>query len=358
MKSPISYRLPLLGLAILALLAGLWAGLLRMGWSLPVLHPTLLAAHGPLMICGFFGTLIILERAVALRQSWPYLGVVFSGIGGLLVLLGVADAFGPVLMTLGSLWLVLIFIAILRQHLTGYTLVMCIGAICWLSGSLLWLSGWPVSRFVLWWAGFLVLTIAGERLELSRLIPRSPNVLGLFYTGCAVFLFGLVVLLFAFDLGVRLAGLGMLAMAIWLFTFDIARRTVRKPGLTRYIAICLLAGYFWLAAGGLAAMVYGGVQAGPAYDLLLHSVYIGFVFSMIFGHAPIIFPAILDVPIGYKPMLYIPLVLLQASLILRALGDLGGNYTLRQWGGMLNAIVILVFLGMLASQVLQARKTK
>ena len=55
---------PLILLAVLALLAGLWAGLLRMAWQLPLLQPTLPMSHGPLMVSGFLGTLIGLERAV------------------------------------------------------------------------------------------------------------------------------------------------------------------------------------------------------------------------------------------------------------------------------------------------------
>ena len=53
-------------LAALALLAGLWAGLLRLGWQLPPLSLRLPAQHGPLMVTGFPGTLISPERAVAL----------------------------------------------------------------------------------------------------------------------------------------------------------------------------------------------------------------------------------------------------------------------------------------------------
>jgi hypothetical protein len=52
-------------LTALALLAGLWAGLLRLGWQLPPLLLQLPAQHGPLMVSGFLGTLISLERAVA-----------------------------------------------------------------------------------------------------------------------------------------------------------------------------------------------------------------------------------------------------------------------------------------------------
>jgi len=61
-------RFPLMGLGVLGLLAAMWAGLVRLGWGLPALRPGLPIAHGPLMISGFLGTLISLERAVALER--------------------------------------------------------------------------------------------------------------------------------------------------------------------------------------------------------------------------------------------------------------------------------------------------
>ncbi len=71
-----------LGLAAAALLVGLWAGLVRLGWAIPPGPPSWVANHGPLMICGFLGTLITLERAVALSNItctlWPYLAPLFS----------------------------------------------------------------------------------------------------------------------------------------------------------------------------------------------------------------------------------------------------------------------------------------
>jgi len=48
------------------------------------------------------------------------------------------------------------------------------GAVAWLGSNLLWLGGWPVHALVPWWIGFLVLTIAGERLELSRMLFHAP----------------------------------------------------------------------------------------------------------------------------------------------------------------------------------------
>ena len=62
-------RLPLLFFGMLSLLGGVLAGLARLGWDVPA--PAALAAgvHGPLMIAAFFGTVISLERAVAIGHG-------------------------------------------------------------------------------------------------------------------------------------------------------------------------------------------------------------------------------------------------------------------------------------------------
>jgi hypothetical protein len=355
-----------MALAILALLAAMWGGLLRLGWRWPALLTSLPMAHGPLMVSGFLGTIIGLERAVALSASpttglnrrWMYVGPLFSGVGALLLILGLGGRIGPLLITLGSLGLVAVFGVIVHRQFALYTVTMGLGALAWLVGNALWLSGWPVHRVVLWWAGFLVLTIAGERLELARILRPSRATLVAFLVVTGLFLAGLIVASVAFDLGTRLAGLGMIGLALWLLRHDVARHTVRKTGLARFIAVCLLSGYVWLAAGGLMSLVFGGIPAGPRYDAWLHTIFLGFVISMIFGHAPIVFPAVLSVPLAYDPTFYAPLILLQLSLILRVGGDLSGWWMGRQLGGLLNAVALLLFLGNTARVLRQSRRAK
>jgi hypothetical protein len=169
-----------------------------------------------------------------------------------------------------------------------------------------------------------------------------------FVVAVALLTAGMAASAISYGPGVRLSSLGMLALAAWLLAFDIARRTVRKVGLTRYIAVSLLAGYVWLAVAGLLGLRFGGVMAGPQYDAFLHSVFVGFVFSMIFAHAPIIFPAVLGVSISYSSRFYLPLILLQVSLVLRVGGDLAGLVVARRWGGLLNEVAILAFIAVLA----------
>lgn len=346
----INGRLPLLALAILALLAAMWGGLLRVGWQFPPIIQILPVVHGPLMIVGFLGTLISMERAIALPVRWAYLAPILSALGTVILLLNLDSHVGIFVAALGSIALLMIFAVIVNRHLALYTGTMALGAVIWVLGNLIWLTDVPVYRIVNWWAGFMILTIIGERLELSRIQRLPHRALILYAVSIGIFLVGLV-LDFAeaqFDtatvLGARLIGLGMLAIALWLARFDLARRTVRQQGLTRFIAICLLAGYFWLGVGGLFRIYFGGATGGFAYDAILHTVFLGFVISMIFGHAPIIFPSVLGRPLNYSPIFYAYLVLLHISLLLRVVGDLMLTMPLRQWGAMFNVIAILLFL--------------
>src|ERR1035437_2241546 len=172
-------RVPMLVVGLLSMACGMWLGLVRLGWSLPLPWPDQLIAHGPLMVCGFLGTLISLERAVALGSRWGYAAPVLVAAGALMLDLGPLGAFGPLLITAGSLVMVAIFVAVWRRHASLFVATMTIGALAWTAGNLQWLGGAPIFRVVFWWLAFLVLTIAGERLGVDRgLWPAGPLPLG------------------------------------------------------------------------------------------------------------------------------------------------------------------------------------
>lgn len=348
MKS-FSNRLPIpfLFLAILALLAGLWAGLMRLGWQLPALTPSLALMHGPLMISGFLGTLIPLERAVAIKQKWMYLPPLLAGLGWLVTLLIPILPLGPILLTLASLGGVAILSEMTRREPALHTFTMLIGMLAWFVGNLLWLLGWQIFQVVFFWQAFLILTIAGERVELSRVLRPTRNQQLLFGMIVAIYLAGIIVSIFNPQIGVRLTGAGLLLLALWSFRNDLAWHNLKhKLPLTRYIAWCLALGFIWVGIGGVLNLVFGTQVAGPRYDAELHVIFIGFVISMIFGHAPIIFPAILGVPINFQPAFYIQLILLHASLVLRVFADYTNLHTLRMWGGLFNEVAILMFIVM------------
>lgn len=344
-----------MAMAMLALLAALWSGLHRFGWAMPSLQPSLPMAHGPLMVCGFLGTLISLERAVAMRRLWAYLAPLAAGVGGVLLVVGEGFA-GAVMVTIGSVLLTVVFAVLLRQQNEMFMQVMAAGAVAWLAGNVLWLFGGTVPEIVHWWLGFLVLTIAGERLELSRMLMHAPSVQRLFVCIAAVFTIGLVLTSLSPPYGLRVSGVGLILLALWLIRYDVARHTARMSGLTQYVGICLLAGYGWLLAGGIMMALLGPQVAGPYYDAYLHAVFVGFVFSMIFGHAPIIFPSVLNIPMFYRSFLYVPLALLHVSLLVRTVGDIALMHQPRMWGGMGTAVAIVLFLISVVTAVLTARE--
>jgi len=72
-------------------------------------------------------------------------------------------------------------------------------------------------------------------------------------------------------------------------------------------------------------------------------VFLGFVMSMVFGHAPVILPAVLRVRLPYHPALYGPLALLHLSLLARVTGDLAGLTAVRTAGGVLGEVALAGF---------------
>jgi hypothetical protein len=355
MERDTHYHWPLMLLALLALVAGLDAGLNRIGWLFPMPQAALAGAHGPLMIAGALGTVVSLERAVALGRRWPYAAPLLNGLGALALIVGGTGSIGPLLFVLGALVLVLIFGVVVRIHPAKHSAFMALGAAALLIGNVLWLLGWPFFSVVAWWSLFLILTISGERLELGRLRQLPASVEHRFDILVAFLILGTGTTLALPDLGTRSAGAGALGLAWWLLRYDIARRTIRKPGLTRYIAVCLLSGYVWLGLGGLTAIVYGFIPAGPVYDAILHMTFVGFTLSMVFGHAPIIVPAVLRIGVQFSRSFYAHLTLLHVSLALRVAGDLAGVGAIRRWGGLLNAVTLLVFLLITAWAAISAR---
>jgi hypothetical protein len=76
---------------------------------------------------------------------------------------------------------------------------------------------------------------------------------------------------------------------------------------------------------------------------------------MVFGHAPVIFPAVLRVAVPYHRSFYVPLALLHGSLAVRLAGDAAGRYDWTRAGGLLNALALAAFVIFTASAVLRAR---
>jgi len=319
------------------------------------------------MVLGFVGTLVALERAVALapgtagerRRPWAWLAPGGLGLGGLLLVSPAPLAAGQACQTVGAGVLVALYVAAWGRRADPAIAVQGLGAVCALGAAVLWWAGVPVPSLVAWLVGFLVLTIAGERLELMRIAPVPAAAEHGFVGASLGVVTGAAFALVWPQVGTAVLGASLVALVVVLGRFDVARRTVRGRGLPRFMAVAMLTSFAWLAVAGGVWLVGGPTVGGPSYDAVLHAVFLGFVMSMVMAHAPVIFPAVLRRPLPYRPVMYAPLALLHVTLVLRLLvGDARDLAWAVQAGGVGNIVAVLAFVVVaVTSVVLGAPRT-
>jgi hypothetical protein len=328
-------KLPLFAVVAVSLVCGVAGGLVRAG-VLVAQHEWLgqaAVSHAALMICGFFGTVIGIERATAAKRRIAWLAPVASAFASLALIAGL-HALAAALLVIASASFMVVNAMLWWKEPAPHTFLLACAAASWVVGNLLFALGVPALE---WWFGFLVVTIAAERLEMARLLPRRPVANAI-----------LAVVMIALAAGAALSpfvfGIALTSLALWLLGFDIARRTIRSAGLPRYMAVCLLSGYGWLAIGGVAWSL--GIR-----DAALHALGLGFVVSMVMAHAPVILPAVARVKLHFNRGFYAPLVLLHTSLAWRLLQSRGQ-------GAAMNAVAIALFALTVFYAALQKRKEK
>ena len=342
--------------AVAALVCGVLSGLARLALPMPDMITRLIGVHGALMIGGFFGTVIALERAVALGKYWPYAAPLFSGWAAVAMITCAPSPWAPWLFCLAALIMSAACASVWLRQPAAHHAVLTIAALLWLAGNLVWAIDGKVANAIPSWVAFLLLTIAGERLELSRFMPTPPSAHVTFTVIVTVLLTGALGAMVIEDVGLRLFAAALFALAVWLLRFDIARHTIKAAGLTRYMAACLLSGYVWL---GIAAMfgMAGAFQTGALLrDASMHGLLLGFVFSMVFGHAPIILPAVTTLQFRWHKGFYLPLIVLHLSLAVRVMAGLNEWFELRQYAAIANAAAILFFMLLVVTSLRRSRQ--
>ena len=112
-------------LVVLLLTGGLYGGLIRLGWGLPAVQTQLPGLHGVLMVAGVFGTVIAVERAVALRTNsrsplayGAFIPPLCSVIGVALLFTDAVDI-GKMLIVLSGLGLVMVYAVVICRQPNG-----------------------------------------------------------------------------------------------------------------------------------------------------------------------------------------------------------------------------------------------
>ncbi|MBK8170856.1 MAG: hypothetical protein IPK60_11015 [Sandaracinaceae bacterium] len=338
--SSITFRRALLLAVLVTVITGIFAGLARVGVSVPWGTAHVLA-HGPLLVLGAFVTVIGLERAVALGKHAGYMVPTLGASGAILTLAHVQS--GAWLFVAATLALVAVNAMLVRRQRSDSTLLMLLGSLVLFGGTLAWALKRPIFEVVHAWIAFFVLTIIAERLELSRLAPTPRWAAHMLVVLSVVVSICSVASIFDDKVAGRLTGCAFVLLGLWGMRFDLARRTVSKSGLPRYAAIAVLLAMSWLVVSGALFLSNSRLVAGSLYDASLHAVFVGFVFSMVFAHAPIILPAVAKIEIPFRAAFYFPLVLLHTGLLARVTGDVTDHLNLRVAGSVASASALPIF---------------
>ena len=347
-----SHRAWLMVGAGISLLAGLDGALLLLGvWS-PVMSTRLSKWHGPLMVLGFVGTVICLERAVALGHRLAYLVPAMSGFGVIVLLAPLpfdSARAGLALLTLAQLGLLTIYVPLWRRSHDDAVVIQGAGAFCAAGAAALLTTGAHVSQIVGWLACYMILTICGERLELSRLTMARNRALSAL---CLAVVAALLVSVVSPAIGWRVLGVVLIGLAVWLCRHDVARGSLRRGGQAAYIGTLLMIGYLWLATAGIVCTIQRPPTSRNGYDAVVHSLFLGFTMGMILGHAPIILPAVLQVRLEWTTWFWLPAFLLEASLLVRiGIGDGLDRSAAVQAGGTVNVLSLLTLVAVIATHI-------
>lgn len=331
------FRLPFVLLAMLCLVLGLWSGLNRIGWDLGILSLTM--HHGAIMVGGFLGTLISLEKIIPLKRKWLFAIPIASAASVMFFILN-QPLISFYCLVLASAGLCGIFLFYLLKEKNLIHVLMLGGSICWLTGNLLLIAAKFYPMAFPWWVGFMLLIIVSERLELMKFLPVTSRQKFVLVLCLIAYVAGT---LFSFHgLGNIISGLALIAISAWLLRSDIVVISIRKTGLQKFVAIALLCGYIAVMFTGV---FYISLADQPyAYDAVAHTFFLGFVFCMIFAHGPIILPGVLGISFKpYHPLLYVWLFFLHASWIIRVVGDLLLSGEIRKLSGMISASAIISY---------------
>lgn len=332
----------ILPFVMLSVIVGIIGGWLRLGWA-QFNIPEAAFHHGIIMTGSFLGALISMERAVVMKNKSWFLIPILAILALPLNLFGFTQiAIISLVLSSAGLTFLMYIQSMKVKEASHY--VITLGAFCWAVGNALLLKSDFIPMVVPWWIAFLLFTIVGERLELSRFLPVK-NVFVIFLYALIAGVFSSFFIPFHFG-GSRITGIFMALIAVWLLRFDMARISVKKKGEYRYIGLGLIVGFMWLLVHALIMIFLENHSL--YYDMWVHSFFLGFAFSMIWAHAPIIFPSVVKVKrLIYHPGLYIPWLFFQLTLIGRVWASFAGNIELRQFFGVANGwIILLMFLSM------------
>ena len=311
---------------LLAAATGIWRIALIRGFLLPPV-PDWWPPHGHLMVGGFLAGVIMFERILALRitvLAWvPYAYVLSS-----LFLHTGSIAARAIHMTALAGWIVHRWFAYRKFHKYEKPVVESLAYIT-LSSALNYPGGLVMSPVVALAAlAFPVATIIVERLEMALSFRRKGAQITLWILMGWCILWNVAV--WSDRISLESMGWLTLILAVGTIHSDISIRIKAKGGLQLFLRRALGVSYAWLVLSVMAMIGWNHLPGAVMKDVLFHTLGLGFIFTMILAHAPLILPAAIGkLPIAFAPV--VPFVIFQILTAIRLIADLTVANHLKFW---------------------------
>jgi len=309
---------------VFAVVLGVWKISLTRGFVLPSI-PEFLPPHGNLMVGAFLGTLIIFERMLTLPVKWllwvPY-------VWGLSVWTVHLDFAGFKILNIIALigWGAHRFISYRTFKHFFNPLVEFISYIA-LSVALLQNGGLAGSvELALSGLSFAIAVIGVERIELTLGFNRKSA--KMVYASLILYLFMVILNSLFYIIPLQVIGIMLILVCLGLIYNDsVIIAMVRGAGtglvrtpLHKFSRQTLIVAYIWLFFAGLSLTLWNLISP-VAKDVVFHSIGLGFIFTMILSHAPVVVGSALA-KMPKKAPSKILFYLFQFATIVRILADL------------------------------------
>ncbi|MEQ9299489.1 MAG: hypothetical protein RIF33_13030 [Cyclobacteriaceae bacterium] len=318
----------------LVLMAGLATGLAKLGIvPIPGAH-----LHGLLMLNGFTGGLITVERTLSKPIPSNFFALVLLEAGIVLALLDYS--WGLWLVTGAVLLLLTQEVRAYQKSQWFYHTTQIIGLLCWLTANVKYQFGGFYPLAIPFWQAFILMMILATRLKNIDRINDRLMMLGMWsyvaliclpFHGIATYLSGGVLLLVG-------------ARALWL--------ELKTSPDSAYRLIIV---YGWLIATAIGILMSDFIFY--SYDLVIHCFFLGFLFNMIFlnaSKAVVSKLGVKNVPLAEG----VWIIIMTVGLLLRVVaGDLLEVELAKEAGGIISVLAILGFLGSVIRAVVLTRRS-
>ncbi len=276
---------------IFAVVIGVWRIALTRGFVLPPI-PDFLPPHGNLMVGAFLGTLIIFERMFALPVKWLIWVPYTWGISAILIHLG----YPPFkILNIVSLlgWGVHRFISYrtfkhLWNPLVEFLSYGVLSVALFSEGGLAGSVESALAGF-----SFVIAVIGVERIELTLGFKKiSAKIV---YASLIIYLGISIINLFFYIIPLQIVGAILFLVCLGLIYNDSAviasfkslLSKTAQTSLHKFSRETLTVAYLWLIFSSVSLILWNQIQP-MSKDIVFHSIGLGFIFTMILSHAPIV----------------------------------------------------------------------